>query len=266
MYQQKFIRRYCTLFLLFTLGQVPITVVAQEQHPHPVLLKYDLGQQGGWIPYQQSAQIGRPGIFEEITTLIQATTDLEFEAVHFPPKRAEKALLDGLVDFDFVCLEWLKDERLPGFVYSAPLFDVSEYVVTLRKNAALVPQRSAIYGHPVGTISGYFYFDDKHFTRMDFLNEKLLLLGLQHERFTSIIMEKETAKYWANLLEIDIVFTALHTHGSMLIRLRDEKRELMPQINQAIAQIKASGKLKSLLEKQGVEAVIPATPSSVHAN
>jgi polar amino acid transport system substrate-binding protein len=247
----------CSMYLL------SVKAHGEEPKQESVLLRYDLGQQGGWIPYQQSAQRGKLGIFEEVTLLIQELTGIEFEAVHFPPKRAEKALLDGLVDFDFVCLEWLKEGRSSAqFVYSNPIFNVSEYVVTLPENAAAVPDRSAIYNKPVGTIAGYFYVDDDQFSRMDFLNEELLLLGLKHQRFTSIIIEKETAKYWAKLLDIEISFAAAHTLGSIIIRLRDDKREWLPIINQAIETIKESGQLASLLEKHGIKAEIPATQQS----
>ena len=256
-------RWFAYVLMLCSMYLLTMKAHAEESKQEPVLLRYDLGQQGGWIPYQQSAQRGRLGIFEEVTILIQELTGIEFEAVHFPPKRAEKALLDGLVDFDFVCLEWLKEGRSSAqFVYSNPIFNVSEYVVTLPENAAAVPDRSAIYNKPVGTIAGYFYVDDDQFKRMDFLNEESLLLGLKHQRLTSIIIEKETARYWANLLDIDISFAAAHTHGSIIIRLRDDKREWMPIINQAIETIKESGQLASLLEKHGVKAEIPATQQS----
>tara|TARA_R110000868_G_scaffold204933_2_gene453103 strand:- start:436 stop:1218 length:783 start_codon:yes stop_codon:yes gene_type:complete len=260
MYQYKSNSFFCFIFVLCNLCFYTFKTNAVELKKDSILLKYDLGQQGGWIPYQQSAQRGRLGIFEEVTILIHEETAIEFEAVHFPPKRAEKALLDGLVDFDFVCLEWLKEGASGGFVYSNPIFNVSEYVVTLTKNASLVPERKAIYGKPVGTVAGYFYVDDNQFTRVDFLNEEVLLLGLKHERFTSIIIEKETAKYWSKLLDIDISYPAVHTHGSIIIRLRDDKRELLPIINQAIETIKVSGKLASLLKNHGVDAVIPVTP------
>jgi DUF1009 family protein len=61
-------------------------------------------------------------------------------------------------------------------------------------------------------------------------------------------------------LDVDISFAALHTQGSIIIRLRNDKRELMPIINQAIKTIKESGQLINLLKNQGVDAVIPATP------
>jgi len=40
-----------------------------------------------------------------------------------------------------------------------------------------------MFGMPVGTIAGYFYFDDNKFIRTDFLNENQLMLGL-NQRFT----------------------------------------------------------------------------------
>jgi len=62
-----------------------------------VLLRYDLGKtKAGWIPYSAKCPNGlNLGIFEE-SPYIQEADCIEFEAVHFPPKRARKPYLDWL--------------------------------------------------------------------------------------------------------------------------------------------------------------------------
>ena len=216
-------------------------------------LFFVLGQEGGWIPYHQGVENGRSGIFGDITDALFEYTGIKFSPVYFPPKRAEKALNDGLVDFDFVCLEWLKKADFGDqFVVSEPFLEITEYLVTLKKNENLVPNKEAMYGKPVGTIAGYFYYDDDRFTRVDFLNEKLLVLGLKSERFDAIILEKETANYWANVSKVDISFPALHSKGKLLMRLRSEHKALMPDIDEALKKIKSSGRLQKILESHQV--------------
>ena len=46
-----------------------------------------------------------------------------------------------------------------------------------------------MFGKRVGTIAGYFYFDDDKFIRTDFLNESQLMMGLKNARFNVIILE-----------------------------------------------------------------------------
>ena len=184
---------------------------------------------------------------------MQAYTGIQFKTVNFPHKRAAKALMDGMVDFDFSCLEWFKDnDPGPEFVATDPFFEMTEYIVTLQKNSHLFPTRESIFGKRIGTISGYFYFDDNKFSRTDFLNENQLILGLKKNRFKAIILERETAKYWAKLNNTEIAFAALHTRGNLVMRLKKEHSALIPLLNQAIQLMKTSGELQAILSNQGI--------------
>ena len=113
-----------------------------------------------------------------------------------------------------------------------------------------------MFSKRVGTIAGYFYIDDNQFIRTDFLNEKQLMLGLKNDRFNVIILERETAKYWAKLNNTEIGFVALHTSENLLMRVRKEHRALIPKLNQTIKMMKTSGKLKAILDSHGVESLI----------
>jgi len=220
-------------------------------------LYFDLGEQGGWIPYQTGAKTGHSGMLIDIANALQASTGIQFIAVHFPPRRAEKALIDGIVDFDFVCLEWLRDYT-PGtkFVATDPFFEITEQLVTLKQNTHLFPTRQSMFGKRVGTVAGYFYFDDNEFIRSDSLNESRLIQGLKHNRFKVAILERETAKYWARINKTEIGFAALHTIGKLVMRVRKEHSALLPQLNQAIKRIKTSGELQAILDSHGVESQI----------
>lgn len=243
----------CVIFYLALLS-FPSFAADDKQ---PQKLYFDLGMEGGWVPYHTGAETGRPGVFIDFTNKLQSMIDIQIVAVHFPPKRAEKALLDGIVDFDFICLEWLTDNQPgEGFVASESFLEINEYLVTLKKNTHLFPTRESMFGQPVGTVAGYFYFDDAEFIRVDFLNENILMQGLKHDRFKVAILERETAKYWAKLNATDIGFAALHTSGNLVMRLSKKHQALLPSINQAIRKMKASGELQAILNIHGIESKI----------
>jgi ABC-type amino acid transport substrate-binding protein len=220
-------------------------------------LYFDMGELGGWVPFRTGAATGRAGVLIELSQAMEDYSGIQFIPVNFPAKRAEKALKDGLVDFDFVCLEWLKN-GVAGEEYftTEPFFEITEHFITLNKNKDLFANKESIFGKHVGTIAGYFYFDDYKFIRTDFLNENQLMLGLKHDRFKVIIMERETAKYWAKLNNTEIGFAALHSSGHLLMRIRKENKALLPLLNQTIKALKSSGKLKAILESHGVESII----------
>ncbi len=240
-----------TLVLIITL--VSLSCVAQEQDHK---LYFDMDSEGGWVPYLTGSQPGESGIMTDITEAIQRHSGIKFISINLPQKRAAISLEDGTVDFDFICLEWLKtDEVSSKYVTSEPFFELTENFITLKKNALLFPTRESFNQTRVGTIAGYFYFDEHTFTRTNFLNEDQLMLGLKHERFKAIILEQETAKHWAKVNDVDIHFAALHSKGNFLMRLRKKYQGLLPGINQAIKQMKTSGELQAILDKHNTQII-----------
>jgi polar amino acid transport system substrate-binding protein len=99
------------------------------------------------------------------------------------------------------------------------------------------------------------YVDNK-FSRTDFLNENLLILGLKKNRLKAVILERETAKYWAKLNNTEIAFAAFHTSGNLVMRLKKEHSTLIPLLNQAIHIMKSSGEPQAILSSQGIESKI----------
>ncbi len=242
-----------------TLSSNAVASPSVSEKDHPTLL-YDLGLQGGWIPYQSGFVSGSTGVFEDITRLISKHTGIKFKSVNFPPKRAEKAMLVGLVDFDFICLEWFTNGiDNDKYTVTEPLFDLKEYFITLEENKDAFNEKSSYFNRRIGTIAGYFYLNDDKFTRVDFLNENQLILGLAEDRFNVAILEKETAKHWAKVHGVKISFRQLHTQGIMRMRLRNENLYLLDKINTAIKTIKQNGELKSVFLKHDMN--YPTTQS-----
>ena len=224
-------------------------------------LYFDLGLESGWIPFHRDFDGQSPGVFRLVTRAITQQTGIEFIPVNLPPKRAELALQAGLVDFDFVCLQWFADGN-PGeqFVLSEPLFSIREYIITLKENAYKFAQPESYKGKPIGTIAGYFYHNAEDFIRVDFLSESLLMQGLQKQRFEGIIMEQGTATHWARVHDVDIAFATLHSDGYLRIRLHNKYQPYLPEINSAIKSLRESGEMAKILKQFSLEELAIPTP------
>lgn len=244
------------LLLIVICSYAPLAAAQSETN----VLKFDLGESTGWVPYRTGKTADQAGILADLILLIEETSNITFDSVHWPQKRAEFALVKGIVDFDFICTAWF-----PGgtygrkFVISEHLFEINEFVITLKGNKHLFPTLESIYTKPVGTIAGYFYFDDYQFTRVNFRDEDALIKALKYKRIDAIILEQEAAKHWANINNVEIEMAAPHTTGNLLIRLNKNKKDKLPAINTAIKELKQNGKLKVLLDKYDVEAKIIAS-------
>ena len=248
---------FSVLLLMLSLFSYGPAVIAQN---NPTTLHFDLGENTGWAPYRTGKTAEQAGILSEIILLIEEYSGIKFENVNWPQKRAEFALLKGLVDFDFICTAWFPGGKYGrNFVISEALFEINEYVITLKGNKHLFPTLDSIYTQPIGTIAGYFYFDDYRFTRADFRDEEGLIKALKYKRVEAIILEYETAKHWAEIQNVDIEVAAMHTTGNLLIRLNKNKQQQLPAINAAIKKIKKTGQLKTILDKYNVEAKIIAS-------
>ena len=193
-------KKVSCLFLLFlTLNVVLHAPVAIAQSTQSAL-RFDLGENTGWVPYRVGKSVDQAGILSELVVLIEEYSGIKFESVNWPMRRAEFALIKGIVDFDFICTAWFQGGTYGrNFVISEPLFEINEYVITLKDKKHLFPTLESIYTKPIGTIAGYFYFDDYQFTRVDFRDEESLLKALKYERVDAIILEYETAKHWAKI-------------------------------------------------------------------
>lgn len=215
----------------------------------PSTLKYDLGSTTAWVPFGYSGNKQKPGIIIELIELIMIQAAIPTETSYLPVKRAVTALELGQIDFDVVSPNWFKDKMIGvDYVSSVPLFEVTEYFVTLPCTASEFNQPEMAYGQLVGTVAGYAYFDDDKFIRADFLSESELVKGLAKGRFKVAIIEERAAQYWAEKHNTAITLASLHTKGDVVIRLRKEHEKLLPLINQAISFLKNNGQFKKVLD------------------
>jgi ABC-type amino acid transport substrate-binding protein len=240
---------YSTISLLFILIILGFSVTSYSQTA-PSVLKYDLGSTAAWEPFGYSGNKDKPGILVELIELIMKQADIRTETCFLPVKRAVTALELGQIDFDIVSPDWFKNKIIGGdFVSSIPLFEITEYFVTLPGFVEEFKQPEMAYGQLVGTVAGYAYFDDDKFIRADFLSESELIKGLMKGRFKVAIIEKRAAQYWAKKHNTSIMFASVHTKGDIIIRLRKEYKHLLPRINQVIDLFHKNGEFEKIFAK-----------------
>ncbi|WP_448568075.1 substrate-binding periplasmic protein [Thalassotalea ganghwensis] len=213
-------------------------------------LKYAPSGSGAWIPYYIPNQ-DQPGIIPEITNLILHKAQIEAESVILPPKRTNFSLEKGLIDFDFLNPQWLPDGiDQSGFVFSMPILPIKEYFVSLKTSDKETFELSK--DNPklrIGTVSGYYYHDEALFERDDFPSEKAIVQALASGRIEHAILGDLPALYWAEKLGVSLEFDQLHSDGFLHIRLRSEHKDLLPQFNNAIIELKQNSAFQRIIER-----------------
>ncbi|MDP5033161.1 MAG: transporter substrate-binding domain-containing protein [Paraglaciecola sp.] len=222
-----------------------LTPFCHAQHSQTLRGNRDI--EGTWVPFDITDDPNNPGIFIELTPLLFQRAKIDFVYSYMPTKRAVKALYADELDFDFVNPDWLSPDDKERFVFSDALFQISEYFISLPVHAKSYLQASSAYGKPVGTVSGYYYYDDEHFKRVDFRSESEVILGLAKKRYDVAIMEQFAARYWSAKHHVPISLGSIHTQGYMVMRLRAEYSHLVPDINKAINSLKQNGEIQRIL-------------------
>lgn len=232
-------------FILILYFLLPFASVASEDTPDPVAttLKYCLSGSGNYYPYY-THDADKPGILPEIVKAILTTANIQGENLELPAKRTIQYLNSEQIDFDILSPSWLTDEekRNPKFVFSAPIMDIKEFVVTQQKT----PKGPLLRGQHVGTVRGYYYHDDMLFERLDFSSERELLQALKMGRVDRIIIGDLPARYWGEKLGIDFELNAEHSSGSLHLRLLAKHHALLPKLNAAIQVLRDSGRVAEI--------------------
>ncbi|KTF11116.1 substrate-binding periplasmic protein [Pseudoalteromonas sp. H103] len=213
-------------------------------------LKYNISASGSHYPYYTNDP-KKPGVLPEIIEKVLDDANITASHINLPTKRITKYLQDEIIDFDVISLEWLpKNERNDSrYVFSEPLIYATEMIVTLPKNAHNWQSTNSLRGKNIGTVLGYYYYDDNTFERVDFPSEKELMTALSRNRVEAALVGKLTALYWAKQLGMRIAFGAQHSHGFLSIRLLSKHKNLLPKINQAIKNLHSQGYIKNIEDK-----------------
>lgn len=213
-------------------------------------LSYNVHASYTWVPYYIPQTPNMPGIVIEIIPQILAQANIEGTAKSYPPRRTKYALDKGFLDFDIVSPSWFKDTKTEeNFVLSSPFLPIESYLVTLEKNAGKWMSARPMTRQEIGTVLGYIYHNDNEFIRADFHSEKDLIKGLAMGRVEAAIIGKYPAIYWSRELLVPIRLARVHSSGNLVLRLRKEHQDLLPQINEAIKRLKQQGIIKAIVNK-----------------
>lgn len=235
------------LFIVLIAMALPVTAEKQDNQSASTVLRYDISGSSAWYPYF-IPDSKKPGIVAELVSVLLAEAQITGQQVALPPKRTLFALTNGELDFDVISPSWFPNSKVPeGFVLSDGLIEIREYVVTLPQNAQRFQQSSALNNQNIGTIRGYFYNNDKLFTRVDFLSESKLIKALLMGRIEAAIIGDLPALYWAQQNNAKIAFGPINSKGDLHIRLQAKHARLLPQINQAIEIMKQQGTVSQIV-------------------
>ncbi len=211
---------------------------------------YNLGTSGSSVPYENAVDENRAGILVEILPLIMDHAGIKTEKVMLSTKRAMIAFNTGKLDFDFFSQSWLPEGASQGdFTFSTAILTITEYFITLPENQHKYTKVEDFCTHPVGTVSGYVYYDDNRFERLDFESESTLMMGLGNRRIDVIIMEEAASRYWASQHNIAIALGPVHTQGELALRIHNRHLDKLPKINAAITHLKETGQIQAILDK-----------------
>lgn len=247
---EKVVSIICRLWLC-ALAFNSEALYSTETEVAPVL-QYDISGSSGWYPYYIEGNPPR-GILLDVVKAVLKKANIQGKALNLPPKRTQKALELGLIDFDLVSPDWFpKTYDISRFVFSKAILPVDEYVIVL-KNTKLPDKFLAPLSAPklkptIGTVRGYYYHDVERFTRMDFKSEKEIVLALSKQRVAYGISGDLPALFWARKLNVDIELASLHSSGFIHFRLQKKYAYLLPKINAAIVSLKATGQIQAILD------------------
>ncbi|WP_372770031.1 substrate-binding periplasmic protein [Pseudoalteromonas sp.] len=227
-------------YFIVLLSLVCIPLFAEQNS-----LRYNFSGSSNWVPYYMQDK-GMPGILPELIPLILKHADITGIEVKLPPKRSNQAIEEGEIDFDAVCAEWFPNQFVGAdFVLSKPLITIKEYFVGLADSS----KTAHLDHHNIGTVLGYYYYDDSDYNRVDFRSERELILALKKARVSRILIGDLTANYWAKEYDVELQFQKLHTQGLLRIRLNKQKQHLLPRINAAIDKLYSQGVISKIIDK-----------------
>lgn len=211
-----------------------------------IVLRYVISDSNNWAPYRISSR-ENPGVLGELVPAILRTANMKGLPAQLPPQRTLKALEKGQLDFDIISPAWFAENEIQGdFLLSDPILPLREHIVSMPGEWKAGDDYR---GRAVATVLGYFYHDDHSFTRQDYPSEREVVMAVANGRIDIGILGDLPALYWASKLNLKIELNTLHAEGALHIRLRKELAPILPQINTAIATLKANGKTDEIIQK-----------------
>jgi polar amino acid transport system substrate-binding protein len=187
-------------------------------------------------------------LFEAISMILNETP--------YTPKRFDiaatsrlDALKAGAIDFITFSPSWLpKGQALPNTIFSDPLYPISDSVVCQGEYVDKVKTLEQLHRGEVGTVLGYRYFDEDQLQRRDYPSESALLNALHNKKVDCAILGTLNFRAYNKKHSTTLAESFIHSTGAYHLLIREELKDILNDINNAIKSKRESGELDALMQ------------------
>jgi len=238
------------LAVLVLLGGSPL---AQDRGPGPKQAPLRVFvHERGFPPFDfgRGPQGEALGLYPRLMEEIRRRTGLDWVAVALPASRIYDAFRQGDVEVEVgVNSAWRVDEFAIS-AYTRPFAVDSNVLVYPAGKALSLPSALAPTGTPapaVGTIRGYVYpslepkFRTGIWRRVDVNDERTLMESVAGGRLAAAVVTRAVAEYYRKNLALRVDFGAPFDALPLAIRIRKDRADLLPLVDQALASMEADG-------------------------
>ncbi len=203
---------------------------------------------------------GRSGIYQELLDELSKITGHRFQVQYLPYARLANKFDLGQIDLEpGVFPGWVKQQKVPG-MFSVSFGKVVDALVFSQGKYFKVSTPRDLSGKTLGLVRGYTYpdlrelFDSGVVHRIDAVSETQLLAMLGAGRMDQILINKAVAQYSIMQVPKYREFVVGDVLGSfdVSMRVHPSKKDLLPELDEAIMTMKRSGAIARIYAKYGV--------------
>ncbi len=203
---------------------------------------------------------GHSGIYQDILDELSKITGHHFQIKYLPYARLARDFDVGEIDLEpGVFPGWVIRQKVPG-VFSVPFGKVVDVLVFAPGKQYPVNAPRDLSGKTLGLVRGYAYpdlremFDKGTVHRVDAVNESQLMAMLLGARIDQILINKAVAQYTIRETPKYSEFVLGDVMGSfdVSMRVHPSKKDIVPQLDDAIVSLKRSGAMTRINAKYGV--------------
>jgi len=209
---------------------------------------------GGNPPYSFGEDNSKPGIYEEIFTLIFSDTPIKINYVYLSNARIRTSFRDGTIDIECCPIASWREKEAAISTYSDVIFHTNDrYVFALNSNQATAKDEETKHQKElVATVRGYGYKNENLFTRFDVDSEIDILHLVGNNRIKVGIVDEAIARHLIDKYQIDATIGGIHEQIARPLRIHLSKAHILPVVNKSIAQAEKKKQLIRIFNKYQV--------------
>ena len=233
-------------FALTTLSLWCGQVIAEDLPSEPPVLH--TGQaEDGYLPFLFPMEAPRRGIYADIADRITDMTGIEIEWGVYPATRGRYLFERCKLQLEFgVSPSWYSEEERANSLFSIPFMSHTDVVAYAGPDKGL--DHVPVHGQPVLAVLGYRYPTFEFDERFDVDSERTMIKMLANGHAKLGILQKTVGQYLAKDMGVEISFAQEVQSTDLSLRLHNCAAEHLPALNKAIAELKSSGEIDSILK------------------